>query len=138
MSHVQMKPGEVMLSEWRTIYQGASTSLDPSSIPRIAASAAAVERILSKDQPVYGINTGFGKLASVRIGQVDLATLQRNIVLSHCAGVGEPMPGAIVRLMTAIVRLISNGICGAPSIGTFIQSDRWRQVWAKSQWPVRS
>ena len=57
---------------------------------RVAASAAAVERILARGEPVYGINTGFGKLAGVRIDAADLAQLQRNIVLSHAAGVGEP------------------------------------------------
>jgi histidine ammonia-lyase len=102
VSHIVLKPADVTLLEWRAIYRGAPSSLDPSSTPRIAASAASVQRILGKDQPVYGINTGFGKLASVRIGNVDLAALQRNIVLSHCAGVGEPMPSAIVRLMIAL------------------------------------
>ena len=67
------------------------------SIPRtaaaVAASAAAVERILARGEPVYGINTGFGKLAGVRIDAADLAQLQRNIVLSHAAGVGEPLAG---------------------------------------------
>ena len=59
-------------------------------------------RIVAKGEPVYGINTGFGKLASVRIAAADLATLQRNIVLSHAAGVGEPMPAAVARLMMAL------------------------------------
>ncbi|MDQ3655313.1 MAG: histidine ammonia-lyase, partial [Chloroflexota bacterium] len=53
-------------------------------------------------EPVYGINTGFGKLANVRIEPDELKTLQRNIVLSHAAGVGEPTPAAIVRLMIAL------------------------------------
>src|SRR3546814_6575661 len=52
--------------------------------------------------PVYGINTGFGKLASVRIDAADLATLQRNIVLSHAAGTGAPSPAPVVRLMMAL------------------------------------
>ena len=65
-------------------------------------SAAAVARIVAQGEPVYGINTGFGKLASVRIAAGDLATLQRNIVLSHAAGVGEPMPVAVARLMMAL------------------------------------
>ena len=55
-----------------------------------------------RGEPVYGINTGFGKLASVRIGSADLASLQRNIVLSHAAGVGEPLPTATTRLMMAL------------------------------------
>ena len=73
---------------------------------RWCASAAAVAAIVAKGAPVYGINTGFGKLASVRIEREDLATLQRNIVLSHAAGVGEPMPASVVRLMMAL-KLVS-------------------------------
>ena len=57
---------------------------------------------MARGEPVYGINTGFGKLASVRIPAADLETLQRNIVLSHAAGVGEPMPVAVARLMMAL------------------------------------
>src|SRR3546814_10879495 len=59
-------------------------------------------RILGRHEPVYGINTGFGKLASVRIGDDELEMLQRNIVLSHAAGVGDPMPLPVVRLMLAL------------------------------------
>jgi histidine ammonia-lyase len=102
MKTIIIKPGQVTLEQWRAIYLGASASLDAECGPRIAESAAAVKRILARGEPVYGINTGFGKLASVRIGDGDLATLQRNIVLSHCAGLGEPMPKAVVRLMIAL------------------------------------
>src|SRR3546814_12315392 len=59
-------------------------------------------RILGRHEPDYGINTGFGKLASVRIGDDELEMLQRNIVLSHAAGVGDPMPLPVVRLMLAL------------------------------------
>jgi len=95
-------PGAVPLADWRAIYEGAAPQLDPACRPIIEESAAAVERILAKGQPVYGINTGFGKLATVRIEAADLATLQRNIVLSHAAGVGAPMPVPIARLMMAL------------------------------------
>ena len=57
---------------------------------------------MRRGEPVYGVNTGFGKLASVRIAEADLARLQRNIVLSHAAGVGEAAPAPIVRLMMAL------------------------------------
>ncbi len=97
-----MIPGAVPLATWRSIYRGAPVTLDDSARPAIASSAAAVERILARHEPVYGINTGFGKLASVRIGDCDLAKLQRNLVLSHAAGVGEPSPTAVVRLMMAL------------------------------------
>ena len=102
MTGIVLLPGEVPLADWRAIYRGASAKLDPSAAGPVAESAAAVARILAKNQPVYGINTGFGKLASVRIDTDDLATLQRNIVLSHAAGTGEPSPVNIVRLMMAL------------------------------------
>ena len=97
-----MRPGAATLAEWRDIYRGAALTLDPACRPGIVASAAAVDRIVAAGKPVYGINTGFGKLASIRIAPADLATLQRNIVLSHAAGVGEPTAPAITRLMMAL------------------------------------
>ncbi|WP_157216378.1 histidine ammonia-lyase [Flavisphingomonas formosensis] len=97
-----LTPGAISYADWRAIHEGADAALDPACRPAIAESAAAVERILAKGKPVYGINTGFGKLASVRIEAGDLATLQRNIVLSHAAGVGEAMPVPVSRLMMAL------------------------------------
>ncbi|MGH6633429.1 MAG: histidine ammonia-lyase, partial [Sphingopyxis sp.] len=76
---------------------------------RIDDSAAAVAKALATGAALYGINTGFGKLASVRIAENDLATLQRNIVLSHAAGTGAPSPVPIVRLMMAL-KLASFGM----------------------------
>jgi len=102
MSDIILTPGSVPLDHWRAIYRGATPSLDKACAPGIAESAAAVGRILVRHEPVYGINTGFGKLASVKIGDDDLATLQRNIVLSHAAGTGAPSPAAIIRLMMAL------------------------------------
>ena len=67
-----------------------------------------IERIVAKGDPVYGINTGFGKLASVRIAAEDVETLQRNLILSHCCGVGAPLAPEIVRLVMAL-KLISLG-----------------------------
>ena len=97
-----LTPGSVTFDEWKAIYRGAAPLLDPASMDAVAHSAAAVERILARGEPVYGINTGFGKLAHVRIPADDLATLQRNIVLSHAAGVGAPMRVPVVRLMMAL------------------------------------
>ena len=102
MSVVTLRPGATSLAEWRAIYRGADARLDPAALPGVAASAASVERIVARGLPVYGINTGFGKLASVRIGDDDLVQLQRNIVLSHAAGVGEAMPVPVARLMMAL------------------------------------
>jgi len=102
VSAITLKPGDVPLADWRAIYRGASVALDPSCRPRVEAAAKAVAAIVEKGEPVYGINTGFGKLATVRIDAADLAALQKNIVLSHAAGVGEPTPAPIVRLMMAL------------------------------------
>jgi histidine ammonia-lyase len=102
MSAIILEPGHVSLDQWRAIYRGASLALSPGHDKRIAASAAAVTRILAKGVPVYGINTGFGKLATTRIDGADLAMLQRNIVLSHAAGVGHPLSKPVARLMLAL------------------------------------
>ncbi len=102
MDHITLTPGAASLGDWRAIWRGARLTLADGAAARIAASADAVKRIVDRGEPVYGINTGFGKLASVRIVDGDLATLQTNIVLSHAAGLGEPMPADIVRLMMAL------------------------------------
>jgi histidine ammonia-lyase len=102
MPSVILRPGEVSLAQWRDVYRGATPSLAPEAWPIVAESAAAVTRILARGEPVYGINTGFGKLASVRIEARDLAALQLNIVLSHAAGVGDATPVPIARLMLAL------------------------------------
>ena len=102
MSAIVIRPGDTPLADWRAVWRGAEVRVDAAAAAVVAASAAAVNRILAKGQPVYGINTGFGKLASVSIAAGDLATLQRNIVLSHAAGTGESSPSAIVRLMMAL------------------------------------
>jgi histidine ammonia-lyase len=99
---IAITPGEVPLAQWRDIYRGVTPTLDDAAYPRIEASAAAIARIVERGEPVYGVNTGFGKLASVRIADSDLARLQRNIVLSHAAGTGEPVEQPVVRLMMAL------------------------------------
>jgi len=97
-----LKPGRVPLAIWRDVYFGAAVELDPGCRPPVERAAAVIGDIIAKGEPVYGINTGFGKLASVRIADADLAILQRNIVLSHAAGVGEPLSGSVVRLVMAL------------------------------------
>ncbi|MDR3376897.1 MAG: histidine ammonia-lyase [Ancalomicrobiaceae bacterium] len=99
---VRLTPGAAALVDWARILAGAEVELAASAIPAIEAGAAAVAAIVAKGEPVYGINTGFGKLASVRIADADLARLQHNLVISHASGVGEPLPAAITRLMMAL------------------------------------
>jgi histidine ammonia-lyase len=73
--------------------------IDDRAKPAIAASVQAVQTLVARHDPVYGINTGFGKLAQTRIADEQLAQLQRNLVLSHSAGVGAPLAAPVVRLM---------------------------------------
>jgi histidine ammonia-lyase len=110
-----LRPGTTTLAEleslWRT---NDPVQLDPSARPGVEASARVVAKAARNDMPVYGINTGFGKLAAVRIAPEDTETLQRNLILSHCCGVGDPLEPATVRLMMAL-KLLSLG-CGASGV----------------------
>jgi histidine ammonia-lyase len=101
-NRVVLKPGAVDLALLRRIHTGGvALSLDPSVAEGMRAAQATVQDIVGSDKVVYGINTGFGKLASTRISNVHLAELQRNLVLSHSVGTGEPLAPAIVRLVLA-------------------------------------
>ena len=104
-----LQPGSVPLALLETVYRtGVTARLDPSCDAVITRGAARIAEIAADDVPVYGINTGFGKLASIRIGAADVATLQRNLILSHCCGVGAPLPENVVRLIMTL-KLISLG-----------------------------
>ena len=92
---------------------GAHWSIAASARPAIEASVAAVRELVARNAPVYGINTGFGKLAQTRIADADLAQLQKNLVLSHCAGVGKPMSAPVVRLMLLLkAASLAHGVSG--------------------------
>jgi histidine ammonia-lyase len=97
-----IRPGNTTLADWRAIYRGDGCALDPAARPAVERSAEAVAAIVARGEPVYGINTGFGRLSTVRVADADLAALQRNLVLSHAAGVGEPVPVPVARLMMAL------------------------------------
>ena len=104
-----LHPGSVPLSTLETVaWTGEPARLDPSFDAGMERSAARVAEVAAGATPVYGINTGFGKLASIKIDRADLVTLQRNLILSHCCGVGEPFPEPIVRLIMTL-KLISLG-----------------------------
>lgn len=93
----------LLLQDLRAIWSGVrSFTLAATDYEAIEASADAVARALSTGAALYGINTGFGKLASKRIGDADLAQLQRNLVLSHAVGVGPELGERVVRLAMAI------------------------------------
>ena len=104
---VLLRPGRVSLDEMQAIHADQAgvarqLSLDPAALPGIAASAAVVHRAAAGSAPVYGVNTGFGKLASTRIGAADLAQLQLNLIRSHSVGVGAPLAPPVLRLMLAL------------------------------------
>ncbi|OTG82470.1 histidine ammonia-lyase [Acinetobacter sp. ANC 4558] len=95
-----MQAGKLTLSELRVAYlHSVHVTLDKAAIPDIQASVDCVERIIQEGRTAYGINTGFGLLASTKIAPEDLEQLQRSLVLSHAAGVGEALDDAMVRLI---------------------------------------
>ncbi|UIK08012.1 histidine ammonia-lyase [Neorhizobium galegae] len=106
---IVLTPGSVSLRELQDIYwNGTPARIDSSFDAGIEKAAARIAQIAAGNEPVYGINTGFGKLASIKIDSADVATLQRNLILSHCCGVGAPLAENIVRLIMAL-KLISLG-----------------------------
>ena len=99
---INLVPGSVTLAELRRIHAGGVTlQLDSSALAGMQAAQSVVQRIVDEDQVVYGINTGFGKLASTKIAHDRLAELQRNLVLSHSVGTGDALPDGVVRLILA-------------------------------------
>ena len=97
-----LHPGKVTLAELRRIHAAPlPLRLDPAARAGMQAAHTTVQRIVDEDLVVYGINTGFGKLASTKIAHERLAELQRNLVLSHSVGTGDALPDAVVRLILA-------------------------------------
>lgn len=104
-----LTPGSTRLTELRHIYrQNLSADIDETCKARVDAAAAVVARAAQAEAPVYGINTGFGKLATTRIPADQTSQLQRNLILSHCCGVGKPLPRAVVRLVI-VLKMLSLG-----------------------------
>jgi histidine ammonia-lyase len=102
------------LSTLRTIFEGSvRLSLSEDAWPAIRASAETVERVISSGRTVYGINTGFGLLASTRINEKDLQLLQDSLVMSHAAGTGDLLDPSTVRLIMALkINSLAQGYSG--------------------------
>jgi len=101
---ITLHPGAVTLAQLRRIWGSAGTlrlTLPEDARARMQHARDQVQRVIDQGQVVYGINTGFGRLASTRIPADQLAQLQRNLVLSHSVGTGEPLPDDVVRLILA-------------------------------------
>ena len=109
MNSLVLTPGHATLADLERIWrEGAPVALDPSAREPVRAAARKVLEAAAGGTAVYGVNTGFGKLASVRIAAEDTETLQRNLILSHCCGVGDPLDRNTTRLMMAL-KLLSLG-----------------------------
>ncbi|MGI9391630.1 MAG: histidine ammonia-lyase [Boseongicola sp.] len=106
---VILRPGSTGLTELEAIWRGqGAITLDPACRASVESAASHIAAAASGDAPVYGVNTGFGKLAAVRIPPEDTEELQRNLVLSHCCGVGSVLDSSETRLMMAL-KLLSLG-----------------------------
>jgi histidine ammonia-lyase len=113
-------PGQLSLNDLREIWQGTADPKEPVRIKlpqdflaTLDASVKTVETILRKGEPAYGINTGFGKLAKTRIPDDQLELLQKNLILSHSTGVGDPLSSPIVRLIMVMKALsLARGFSG--------------------------
>jgi len=103
MTATILRPGALTLDTLLAVHRGGvDLALDAAAMPAILSGAAVVRRAAEGDAPVYGVNTGFGKLASTRISEADLATLQLNLIRSHSVGVGEALAAPVLRLMLAL------------------------------------
>ncbi|ENU1225347.1 MULTISPECIES: histidine ammonia-lyase [Providencia] len=114
MTKLTIHPGKMTLEDLRVVFQQAVTvSLDKKAHTAIEKSVATVNKIIEEDRTAYGINTGFGLLANTRIATKDLQSLQRSIVMSHAAGVGEPLDDDLVRLIMVLkINSLARGFSG--------------------------
>lgn len=118
MSDLEIEPGTAPLSLWRRIAAGhRPVTLAAAAWGDIARGRRLVEQALASGRPIYGVNTGFGKLAQTRIPADELKLLQRNLVLSHAAGVGPALGEEIVRLAIALkIASLARGYSGVRPI----------------------
>ena len=114
MVHIPLIPARVTLADLHSLWTGEfQYQISEDARPAVEAAAERVRVAASGSAAIYGVNTGFGKLASVKVAPEDTAQLQRNLIVSHAAGVGEPMPPRIVHLMMALKSLsLARGASG--------------------------
>ncbi|MEQ9260218.1 MAG: histidine ammonia-lyase [Roseovarius sp.] len=117
---LELVPGTTTLDTLETLWrEGRAARLVRSVKPDVEAAEALVREAAEGEEAVYGVNTGFGKLASVKIPREQTEALQRNLILSHCCGVGEPLDAPTTRLMMALKLL---------SLGRGASGVRWRTI----------
>jgi len=102
MDRVTIGGAALRFEDLRSIASGARVTLSPDAAARVAPSRALVERLLKQGSTVYGVNTGFGQLQSVRVSAGDVEQLQLNLIRSHASGFGPELEPKAVRLMLAL------------------------------------
>src|SRR6185437_14933923 len=114
MSRVEFDGERLTLEDlFRVVFDGAEAALAPAARERMNASRAVIERLAQSERAIYGVNTGFGKMASVRISREQIARLQINLVRSHACGVGAPLSQAETRAMLALrANALAKGLSG--------------------------
>ena len=138
MNTMTLTPGHLSFSQLRTIWQQpVKLRLDASAIDGINASVACVNTIVAEGRTAYGINTGFGPLAQTRIADEDLQNLQRSLVLSHAAGVGDALDDALVRLIMVLkINSLARGFSGIrlsviEALIALVNAEVWPHIPAK-------
>ena len=111
---IELDGENLTISQVRDVARSAApVALSPAAVAKMNASRTLIDRLAAGDEPIYAVNTGVGLLADVRIPREDLDQLQRNVVRSHAAGVGDPLPREVVRAMMLIrANVLAKGLSG--------------------------
>ncbi|WP_287787662.1 MULTISPECIES: histidine ammonia-lyase [Atlantibacter] len=138
MRTLKLTPGQLSLADLRQIYSApVKLELDEGAFDDINRSVQCVNDILAEGRTAYGINTGFGLLASTRIASEDLENLQRSLVLSHAAGVGDALDDALVRLIMVLkINSLARGYSGIrleviQALQALVNAEVWPRIPAK-------
>ena len=138
MRTLKLTPGQLSLADLRQIYSApVKLELDEGAFDDINRSVQCVNDILVESRTAYGINTGFGLLASTRIASEDLENLQRSLVLSHAAGVGDALDDALVRLIMVLkINSLARGYSGIrleviQALQALVNAEVWPRIPAK-------
>lgn len=138
MRTLKLTPGQLSLADLRQIYSAPfKLELDEGAFDDINRSVQCVNDILAEGRTAYGINTGFGLLASTRIASEDLENLQRSLVLSHAAGVGDALDDALVRLIMVLkINSLARGYSGIrleviQALQALVNAEVWPRIPAK-------
>lgn len=114
MSRIQIDGEHLTLEDlYRIVFEGAEAELAPAARERMNASRGVIERLTETESTVYGVNTGFGKMASTRISHDEIRHLQLNLVRSHACGVGPPLSETATRALLVLrANAIAKGFSG--------------------------